>query len=98
MFRQYENQCDDVTSVVIKYTNCHVETINLNITRIKENFPSVRTIYWFCKGYCHISDKIIDVDIVGCLKGKNIQFFFIFSLQEVASVMIIFMKIPSGLK
>ena len=67
MFKKYENQCGDNTSVVLKYTNCHFQI-----------FPNLRTIYWFCKGYCQV-EMTIHVDVIGCLKGNyNIYFLFIF--------------------
>ena len=44
IFKQYENQCRDEKSVVLKYGNCHVEYLELNVTRIRMNFSKLRTI------------------------------------------------------
>ena len=43
IFRQYEDQCGDKSTVVLKYVKCQVESIGLNITKIKQIFPNMRT-------------------------------------------------------
>ena len=78
IFRQYESQCGDNSTVVLKYMNCQIESIGLNITKIKQRFPNLRTLYWNCKSYCYINDSDIHVDIIGCEKGKYTINLFIF--------------------
>ena len=78
IFRQYEYQCGDSSIVVLKYVKCQIESIGLNITKIKQNFPNMRTLYWYCKGYCYVEESNIHVDVVGCVKGKYTIFLFIF--------------------
>ena len=78
IFRQYEDQCGDKSTVVLKYMNCHIESIGPNITKIKENFTYMRTLIWNCKGYCFINKSNINVDVIGCVKGKYKIILFIF--------------------
>ena len=79
MLKKYENQCGDMTTVVLKYTDCHVESIELNITKIKAIIPNLKTLYGFCKGYCRVGKMIIHVDVIGCTKGEYIYIYFILS-------------------
>ena len=97
MFKKHENQCGDMSTIVLRYTDCHVESIELNITKIKAIFPNLKTLYWFCKGYCRIGEMNIHVDVIGCAK-VNIFIYILFYLQGVVSVMIIYMKISSRIK
>ena len=70
IFRQYEYQCGDISTIVLKYAKCKIESIGLNITRLKQNFPSLKTLYWYCTGYCYVSESIVNVNVIGCEKGK----------------------------
>ena len=79
MFKKHENQCGDMSTIVLRYTDCHVESIELNITKIKAIFPNLKTLYWFCKGYCRIGEMNIHVDVIGCAKGEYIYIYFILS-------------------
>ena len=78
IFRQYEDQCGDESTVVLKYMKCDIGSIGLNITRIKQHFPKLRTLYWGCKGYCFVIDSNVHVDVIGCEKGKYTIILFIF--------------------
>ena len=69
-FKRYENQCSDNTTIVLTYDKCHVESIGLNVTKIRLIFPNLRTLYWFCKGFCYLEDSNIHVNVIGCREGK----------------------------
>ena len=78
IFRQYEHRCGDKSTVVLKYVKCQVKGIGLNITKIKQIFPNMKTLFWGCKGYCYINVSNIHVDVIGCVKGKYTFILFIF--------------------
>ena len=78
IFRQDEDQCGDESTVVLKYMKCEIGSIGLNITRIKQHFPNLRTLYCDCKGYCFVNESNVHVDVIGCEKGKYTIILFIF--------------------
>ena len=65
IFRRYENHCGDNTTIVLKYDKCHVESIGLNGTKIRLIFPNLRTLYWFCKGFCYLEESNIHLNVIG---------------------------------
>ena len=90
-FNDFLNRCGDRNIKILTYKNCYVGYVSLPIERIQMNYPSLKRIYWSCKGLCVYMRSSVYVE--GCTGGKFWIYFFFVLLQIVCSLMFIFTRI-----
>ena len=68
VFNDYLNRCGEENAIVLMYRQCYIGDIMIPISDILDNYPSLKTLYWNCKGNCNVPDTY--VDIIGCTPGN----------------------------
>ena len=67
-FSDFLNQCGDGNIKILIYENCYVGYLSLPIEKIQMNYPSLKHVYWLCKGTCMYMRPIVFMQ--GCTQGK----------------------------
>ena len=67
-FKDFLNRCGDENIKILLYTNCYVGYLSLPVERIQVNYPSLKRLYWYCKGTCVYTRSAVYVE--GCTEGK----------------------------
>ena len=68
-FDLFVNRCGYKDIKTISYRKCYVGYVILPITKIKQNYPSLKNLFWNCKGIC-LYNKAENINIHGCHKGR----------------------------
>ena len=72
-YLKYQKICIRDQNILVRYIRCYIDCAVLDVKRLKELFPNLKTIFWQCKGYNVISNPIIGFEVHGCSQGKYIS-------------------------
>ena len=67
-FEDFLNRCADQNVEILSYMDCYVGYLHLPVEKILLNYPSLKRLYWYCKGTCLYSRSRVYVE--GCREGK----------------------------
>ena len=71
-FELFVNRYKDIK--ILSYRKCYIGYIVLPLRKIKQIYPSLKNLFWNCKGIC-LYKKSYNVTLHGCLEGKIFLYF-----------------------
>ena len=71
-FSDFLNRCGDGYIKILIYENCYIGYLSLPIEKIQLNYPSLKRIYWLCKGNCvYVKSSVFVEGVVHMIIFKN---------------------------